>query len=108
MLQYPILTTCQKVSGYFYNKEEIDMISNLVTESKVRECNRMNLTILCRNQCHRRDGQGYARSYCPEHASEMPVMCPHTRRAILKSNDNVTCDILRTNCKVNIVAFCDF
>ena len=43
MLQYPLLITCPKASDYLYNKEEIDMHSNLVTESKVTECNRMSL-----------------------------------------------------------------
>ena len=41
MLQYPLLITCPKASYYPYNKEDIDMHSNLVTESKVTECNRI-------------------------------------------------------------------
>ena len=32
MLQYPLLITWPKASDYLYNKEEIDMNSNLVTE----------------------------------------------------------------------------
>ncbi len=35
MLQYPLLITCLKASDYLCDKEEIDMNSNLVTESKV-------------------------------------------------------------------------
>ncbi len=44
MLYYPLLITCPKASHYLYNKEEIDSHSNLVTESKVTECNRISLT----------------------------------------------------------------
>ena len=53
MLQYPLLITWPKASDCLYNKEEIGKHSNLVTESKVTECNRLTLTILCRYQCHR-------------------------------------------------------
>ncbi len=41
MLQYHLLITWPKTSDYLYNKEEIDMNSNLVTESKVTECDRI-------------------------------------------------------------------
>ena len=41
MLQYPLLIACPKASDYLYNKEKIDMHSNLITESKVTECNRI-------------------------------------------------------------------
>ena len=34
-----------KATDYLYNKEEIDMNSNLVAESKVTECNRTSPTI---------------------------------------------------------------
>ncbi len=37
MLQYPLLITWPKASDNLYNKEEIVMNSNLVTESKVTE-----------------------------------------------------------------------
>ncbi len=40
MLQYPLPITCSKASDYLYNQEEIDMDLNLVTESKVTECNK--------------------------------------------------------------------
>ena len=43
--EIPMLITCPKTSAYFHDKEEIDMHSNLVTESKVTECNSINLTI---------------------------------------------------------------
>ncbi len=42
MPQYPLLTTCPKASDCLYNKEEIDMDSNLATEAKVTECNRIS------------------------------------------------------------------
>ncbi len=46
MKQYPLLITCKKAGDYLYNKEDIDMHGNLVTESNITECNRMSLTIL--------------------------------------------------------------
>ncbi len=39
MLQYPLLIPFPKASDYLYNKEEIYIHNNLVTESKVTECN---------------------------------------------------------------------
>ena len=44
MLQYPSVITYPKASDFLYYKEKIDMHSNLGTESKVTECNRMSLT----------------------------------------------------------------
>ncbi len=41
MLQYPVLITFPKACDNLSNKEEIDMHRNLVTESKVTECNRI-------------------------------------------------------------------
>ena len=84
MLQYPLLITWPKARDCLYNKGEIDMKSNLVTESKVTECNRMSLTILCRNHATDSAGGMWTRlpqRSCPEHASEMPKMCPGTRKA---------------------------
>ncbi len=45
--------THPKASDYLHNKEEMDLHSNLVTESKVTECNRISLQFLHKNQCHR-------------------------------------------------------
>ena len=42
MLQYPLQITCPKAGDYLCNKEEIDMNNNMVTESKITECNRIN------------------------------------------------------------------
>ncbi len=68
MLQYPLLVTWPNAIDYFYNKEDIDMNSNLVTESKVRECNRMSLTIFMQKSMSQalqeEYGQDYARA-CP-------------------------------------------
>ena len=41
----PLLITQPKSSNYLHNKEEMDLHSNLVTESKVTDCNRITLTI---------------------------------------------------------------
>ncbi len=43
MLQYPFLITYPKARDNLYNKEETDLHSNLITESKVTDCNRISL-----------------------------------------------------------------
>ncbi len=102
MLQYPLLITCQKASDYII--EEIGMNSNLVTESKVTECNRMSLTIFYAeiNVTHRlcrRNGQDYSRRLVHS-MRQMPEMCPGMRKAhTLKSND---CDFLISSCECDI------
>ena len=78
MLQYPLLITWPKASDYLNNKEEIDLHSNLVAESKVTECNRISLTIILTqksmSQVMQEEYQDYVcQTPCPEHASEMPV-----------------------------------
>ncbi len=45
MLQYLRTNHIPKASDYLHNREEIDLHSNCVTESKVTECNRISLAI---------------------------------------------------------------
>ncbi len=85
MLQYPLPITCPKTSDYLYNKGEFDMNLNLVTESKVTECNRMSLTICTQksvSQARQQELAGLHQMSFPEHVSEMPEMCPDTRGAL--------------------------
>ncbi len=57
------------------------MHSNLVTESKVTECNRMSLTIFAQEEWK---GLPHTKNAtCPEHALEMSGMCPDTRKAFV-------------------------
>ena len=46
----PLLITYPKACEYLHNKEETDLLSNLVTELKVTECNKSSLTIFMQNQ----------------------------------------------------------
>ena len=80
-----LLITCQKASDYLHDKEEIGMNSNLVTESKFTECNRMSLTICTQksvSQARQQELAGLHQMSFPEHVSEMPEMCPDTRGAL--------------------------
>ncbi len=80
----PILMTCPKASDYLHNKEEIAMNHNLVTESKVTKCNIMSLTIVTLTsvlQALQEEWTGLRQMSFPEHLSEIPEMCPDTRRA---------------------------
>ena len=100
MLQYPLLTTCPKASDYLYNKEEIDMNSNLVTESNVTECYRIQFTEINVTGSEKGEWTGLRQSTSwPGYASEMPKMCLDTRRAhtILKSN---VCDLI-SSCDID-------
>ena len=85
MLQYPLPITYPKASDYLYNKEEIYMNLNLVSESKVTECNRKNLTIFTQksvSQARQQEWAGLHQISVPEHVSEMTEMCPDTRGAL--------------------------
>ena len=67
---------------YLFNKEEIDMNLDLVTESKVTECNRMSFTIFYAEISVTGSAGGLGRTIqmsFPEHVSEM---CPDTRGAL--------------------------
>ncbi len=102
MLQYPLLITCPKAIDYLYNREEIDTNHNLVTESKVTKCYRMSLTICTQKsvlQALQDEWTGLSQKSFPEHVSEMPEICPDTRRAhtLLKSND---CDFI-SSCDID-------
>ncbi len=97
MLQYPLLITCPKASDYLYNKEEMDMNHNLVTESKVTKCYRMNLTVLL--QALQGEWTRLRQKSFPEHVSEMPGMCPDTRRAHTLSESN-DCDLI-SSCDID-------
>ncbi len=58
---------------------------NLVTESKVTECNRMSLAICTQKsvtQARQHELAGLHQMSFPEHVSEMPEMCPYTRGAL--------------------------
>ena len=45
-------TLYPKASDYLHNKEEIDLHSNLVTESKVTECNRIRTILTQKSMSH--------------------------------------------------------
>ena len=53
MLQYPLLITFPKASDYLRNKEEMDLHSNFITESKAMECNRISFQFVHKKQCHK-------------------------------------------------------
>ena len=63
MLQYLLLITWPKASDYLYDKEEIDVNSNLVTESKVAECNRMSLTFFTQKSISQALQKEYGQDY---------------------------------------------
>ncbi len=62
MLQYPLLITWPQASDYLYDKEKNDMNSNLGTESKVTECNRMSFTSFTQKSMSQAAG-GYGQDY---------------------------------------------
>ena len=105
MLQYSLLITRPKASDYLYNinKGEIDMNSNLITESKVTECNRMSLTIFTQKSMSQALQEEYGQDYVRRlvHALEIPEMCPGWRKTLFKSND---CDFLISSCDIDFCA----
>ncbi len=40
-------------SDYLHNKEEMDLHSNFITESKLTECNRISFQFVHKKQCHK-------------------------------------------------------
>ena len=104
-------------SDYQNNKEEIDTHSNLVTESKITECNRMSLKVLHRNQCQRfckMSGQDCTRGLVQSMCQRCLECASHEKDTqIIENND---CDFLISSCdidfcvkiKAHSVTFCDF
>ena len=79
----PLNNHMAKASDDLYNKEETGMNSNLITESKVREYNRMSLNSHTEINVTGSAGRiwtGLCQTSCPEDASKMSEMCPGMRK----------------------------